>query len=145
MLPFLFALTLQTDTLAHSRNQPVDTLRTDTLREVIIHPNRRLPIEDAIDESLKRNPVPRTMTLGDVLEKLSPGLNDKITHPFAIKQRKKERRHTRLMKALDRFDKVESFEEQLQAAYERQMAEDSIAAAKKQLEREWGSKNVNGI
>lgn len=130
MLPLLFAFVLQADTLASSRQMPADSLRTDTLREITVRPDSVLPIVRAIDESLRRHPVPHVMTLGDALEKLSPGLNDKITHPFAFKQRQKERRHKRLMQALDKFDRIESFEEQLQAAYRRQMAEDSIEAVR---------------
>ena len=130
MLPLLFAFVLQADTLASSRQMPADSLRTDTLREITVRPDSVLPIVKAIDESLRRHPVPHVMTLGDALEKLSPGLNDKITHPFAFKQRQKERRHKRLMQALDKFDRIESFEEQLQAAYRRQMAEDSIEAVR---------------
>ena len=132
MLPLLLSLLMQTEPLRPLPPVMSDSIRTDTLREVTVRPDSVLPIVKAIDESLKRNPVPKTMTLGDILEKLSPGINDKITHPFAIKQRKRERRHNRLMKALDNFDKVESFEDQLRAAYERQMAEDSIAAVKAQ-------------
>ena len=126
----MFAFVLQADTLASSRQMPADSLRTDTLREITVRPDSVLPIVRAIDESLRRHPVPHVMTLGDALEKLSPGLNDKITHPFAFKQRQKERRHKRLMQALDKFDRIESFEEQLQAAYRRQMAEDSIEAVR---------------
>ena len=132
MLPLLLSLLMQAEPLRPLPPVMSDSIRTDTLREVTVRPDSVLPIVKAIDESLKRNPVPKTMTLGDILEKLSPGINDKITHPFAIKQRKRERRHNRLMKALDNFDKVESFEQQLRAAYERQMAEDSIAAVKAQ-------------
>ena len=109
MLPLLFAFVLQADTLASSRQMPADSLRTDTLREITVRPDSVLPIVKAIDESLRRHPVPHVMTLGDALEKLSPGLNDKITHPFAFKQRQKERRHKRLMQALDKFDRIESF------------------------------------
>ena len=136
MLSLLFSLFLQSDTLAHQRTMPNDSIRTDTLREVVVRPDSVLPVVKAIDESLKRHPVPKVKTLGDVLEQLSPGLNDKITHPFAFKQRQKERRHKRLMRALDDFDRVDTFEDQLRAAYERQMVEDSLAAIKSLTEKE---------
>ena len=69
------------------------TVEGDTLREVIIEGDRDLPIEDALRNSLGNEP--RQMSLADVLDRLSPGLNDKILHPFAVKQRKKERRRRR--------------------------------------------------
>ena len=70
------------------------------------------------------------MSMGDVLERLSPGLNDKITHPFAFKQRKQERRHKRWMQRIDELDRVRTFDELLREAYIQQMYEDSIAALK---------------
>ena len=102
----------------------------DTLREVIIDGDRDLPIEDAIRKSLQNEP--RQMSLGDVLERISPGLNDKILHPFAFKQRKKERHSRRWRQHLEDFDKVKTFDELLREAYERQMLEDSLARAAKQ-------------
>lgn len=131
MFPLLFSLLLQSDALALSGEAASDSIRTDTLREVVVRPDSVLPIVKAIDESLKRNPVPRVMTVGDVLEKLLPGINDKITHPFAIKQRKKERRHKKLMKALEDYDRVESFDELLRKAYQQQMMEDSLELLRK--------------
>ncbi len=65
-------------------------------------------------------------SLGDILEKLSPGINDKITHPFAIKARRRERRHAKAMKALEQLDRVKTLDELLREAYDRQMLEDSL-------------------
>ena len=67
----------------------------------------------------------------DLLEKISPCFQDKSLHPFAIKQRKQERRRKRAMKALENLDRVKSFDELLREAYERQMIEDSLEAVKK--------------
>ncbi len=110
---------------------PPDSVRTDTLREVVVRPDSVLPVVKAIDEALRRNPVPRTITLADVLEKLSPGLNDKITHPFAFKQRQRERRRKRLVKALEEFDQYKTFNDLLREAYERQLLEDSLQMLKR--------------
>ena len=106
------------------------TVEGDTLREVIIEGDRDLPIEDALRNSLGNEP--RQMSLGDVLDRLSPGLNDKILHPFAVKQRKKERRRRRWMERIEEFDKVQTFDDLLREAYERQMLEDSIARIQSQ-------------
>ena len=107
-----------------------DSIRTDTLREVTVRPREKLPVEEAIDKSLQRQRGIGVPTVGDILEKLSPGINDKITHPFAIKQRKKERRKKRSMKALDDFSKVKTFDELLREAYENQMRVDSLEQLK---------------
>ena len=119
-------MALATDSLSRPPQILSDSLRTDTLREVVIRPDTVLPVVKAIDEALQRNPVPRTMSLADVLEKLSPGLNDKITHPFAFKQRQKERRHRRLVKVLEEYEHYKTFDDLLREAYERQMMEDSL-------------------
>ena len=92
---------------------------------MIVHPRDKLPVEEAIDQSLRRGQI-GTKTLGDILERLSPGINDKITHPFAIKARQKERRRKRAMKALENFDRVRTFDELLREAYEQMQLEDSL-------------------
>lgn len=100
-------------------------MRTDTMREVVIRPLKRIPLEGMkIHVEDVKNPV----TVGTVLDKLSPGLNDKILHPFAIKARKKERQRRRMMKALDDYDKVQTFDELLREAYEQQREEDALTA-----------------
>ena len=65
-----------------------------------------------------KNDIAAPPSLGGVLEKLSPGINDKILHPFAIKQRKKERRRKRALKALEEYDRVKTFDELIREAYE---------------------------
>lgn len=131
MLSLLFSLALAADSVSRTPQMPPDSVRTDTLREVVVRPDSVLPVVKAIDEALRRNPVPRTITLADVLEKLSPGLNDKITHPFAFKQRQRERRRKRLAKALEEFDQYKTFNDLLREAYERQLLEDSLQMLKR--------------
>jgi len=133
----LFALLFSLATLAEPSGWPAgptalpadtltrDSLRTDTLREVVIRPLKTLPIEGM---KLHVEDVKNPPSLGNVLEKLSPGLNDKILHPFAFKARKKERQHRRMMKVLEDYDKVKTFDDLLREAYERQMAEDALTA-----------------
>ena len=107
----------------------VDTLGVDTLREVTVRAGKHIPLPGmVINPKMKEEVVPPP-SLSSVLEKLSPGINDKITHPFAIKQRKKERRRKRSLKALEDFDKVKTFDELLHEAYRRQMHEDSVQRA----------------
>ena len=106
-----------------------DSLRTDTLHEVTVRAGKHIPLPGMVINPNKKDEVIPPPSLGSILEKLSPGLNDKITHPFAIKQRKKERRRKRSLKALEEFDKIKTFDELLHEAYLQQMREDSIEKA----------------
>ena len=90
-------------------------------------PLKRLPIEDVLDESLKRQQPPHVPTISEVLEKISPGLNDKIMYPFAVKERRREKRKKQYMKTLEDYSKVKTFNELLREAYEQQLREDSLS------------------
>ena len=129
MIHVLFAAFLMTaapdDTIPPIQEQ-ADTLipaheRVDTLKEVeVVAPGRTSGIEDAIRQSLQRMGVPRSMSLGDVINKISPGLTDKILHPFAIKERKRAKRQKKVKKILDDFDKSKTFDELVREALERE-------------------------
>lgn len=94
---------------------------TDTLKEVqVIAPESTAALEDAIRQSIARMGIPSTPSLGDVIDKISPGLTDKIMHPFAFKDRKKARKHKRDKKVLEEFDKVKTFDELVREALERE-------------------------
>ena len=129
MIHVLFAAFLMTaapdDTIPPIQEQ-ADTLipaheRVDTLNEVeVVAPGRTSGIEDAIRQSLQRMGVPRSMSLGDVINKISPGLTDKILHPFAFKDRKRAKRQKKVKKILDDFDKSKTFDELVREALERE-------------------------
>lgn len=127
LLPLLISLALATDTLQK------DSMRTDTMREVVVYSPQGLPVNKALDRSLKRwkEGQVNIPSLGKVLEKLSPGINDKITHPFAIKDRKREKRRKQRLRSLEHFDQVKTFKDLLYEAYIQQMREDSIERANK--------------
>ena len=92
----------------------------DTLREIVVRPDSSLRVTDAIDKSLKRKRQPRNMSLGDVLDKLSPGLQDKITHPFAVKDRKRDRKHKRDRQILKEYDSSKTPNDLLKEALRRE-------------------------
>ncbi|MGN0233476.1 MAG: hypothetical protein ACI4B5_03515 [Bacteroidaceae bacterium] len=100
-----------------------DSLRTDTLREVIVKPDSVLQIMQVLKKTTRDN-TPRTKSLGDIIEKAAPGLQDKMLHPFAMKQRKSERRKKKLYKALEQYDQAKAFNELLDEAVKRQQLED---------------------
>jgi len=116
------------DSLAHQ--WPYEIEDTDTLKEVVVRPDSLLPVDRVLKETLKKYKQPSVPTVSDLLEKIKPGLNDIIMHPTAFKQRKKERRTKRLLKTLNNYDRVRTFDELLRDAYEQQMREDSIARLK---------------
>ena len=106
---------------------PDDTIpptheRTDTLKEVeVLAPESTAGLEDAIRQSLKKMGIdPRTPSVSDVINKISPGLTDKIMHPFAIKDGKKARKRKRDQKILDDFDGTKSFDDLLREALKRE-------------------------
>lgn len=128
MINLLFFLTMAAapvmppDSIVHVD----DSMRTDTLREVTVRAGKTYHLS-SMELSGTKNDIVAPPSLGGVLEKLSPGINDKILHPFAIKQRKQERRRKRAMKNLEDYDRVKTFDELLKEAYDKQMAEDAAS------------------
>ncbi len=115
---------------------PADSMRlhsekTDTLMEVEIRPDSGLRIMDVLDATLKNNSMPRQKSLGDILEKVAPGLQDKMLHPFAIKSRKKERKHKRDMDLLRDFDRSMSPNDLLEEALRKEGLEHIITKREK--------------
>jgi len=120
------SLTLSTDSLAEKR----DSLRTDTLREVTVRPDSLLPVQRIVEEIIRkeREEQIHIPSLGEILQKRFPRLNDIITNPTAFRERRLEARRRRSLKALEDYDKVQTFDDLLREAYERQMLEDSLYA-----------------
>lgn len=110
-----------------------DTLQADTLREVVVRPDSVLPVVRVLEKTVGRSRGPRSVSLGDVLEKVAPGLQDKMLHPFAIKQRKSERRKKKMRRVLENYDRQKTFNELLDEAVKRQQMEDE--RAKREAER----------
>lgn len=103
-----------------------DSLETDTMREVTVRAGRHIPLPGMeINPALKEAVVPPPQLL-DLLERRWPGIQDKIMHPFAFKQRRKEKRRARSLKALENYDRVKTFDELLREAYVVQQREDSL-------------------
>ncbi|MBQ2459601.1 MAG: hypothetical protein II505_02900 [Bacteroidaceae bacterium] len=134
MFALILAFTIAADTL-RTDTARLDTtgLRTDTLRQVEVRADTSLAVEKAIQQSLERQRVIRIPTLGDILDKYLPGLQDRITHPFAIKERKRERKHKRDKKWLQEFDRRITFNELLDAAVKQQQLEDEAARRKTEI------------
>lgn len=119
MINFLFSALMLT-------TLPVDTIpptheSTDTLKEVeVVAPTSTAGLQDAIRQSIARMGVPHVPNMGEVIDKISPGLTDKILHPFAFKDRRKARKHQRDKKILEEFNKVKTFDDLVREALERE-------------------------
>lgn len=124
MLTLLLSLVMMTDSLS---NKPVhDEMPEDTLQEIVIVPDSLLPVDHVIRENLNMRKNIRVPSVSDVLDRLSPGLSDKIMHPFAVKQRQHERRKKRHIKVMEEYNRVKTFDELIREAYEQQLLEDSL-------------------
>ena len=130
MLTFIVSLLLVVGSDSVVQQRPYEIEDTDTLKEVVVRPDSLLPVDRVLKETLKKYKQPSVPTISDLLEKIKPGLNDIIMHPTAFKQRRKEKRTKRMLKTLNNYDRVRTFDELLREAYEQQMKEDSIARLK---------------
>ena len=141
MITLLFSFMLSVDTLIQTDSIPStavpDTLRhraerVDTLKELEVHPDSTLPVMKAIEGSLKRQKDPAAPpSLNDILLKYAPGLHDRITHPFAIKERRRERKHKRDRKTMRHYDEVKTFDDLLREAIIREGLELPTSASPK--------------
>jgi hypothetical protein len=102
---------------------------TDTLEEMSVQAKKGLAVEDAIKKSLNNGLTqPRQKSVSDIIGSKA---TDYIMHPFAWKERKKEKKHNKDKENLKKYDAITSYEDELTNAINRQLQEDSIAAAKK--------------
>ena len=103
---------------------------TDTLDEISIQAEKELRVVDILNESLKTDPnTPKQKSISDVIGSKA---TDYIMHPFAWKQRKKEKKLKKDKEAIKKLDAAKTYEEELTEAIYRQLREDSIANAKKE-------------
>ena len=102
---------------------------TDTLEELSVQAKKGLAVEDAIKKSLNNGLTqPRQKSVSDIIGSKA---TDYIMHPFAWKERKKDKKHKKDKEALVKLEAAKTYEDELAEAIYRQLREDSIAAAKK--------------
>lgn len=113
-----FFLVLLSGTLSA---QMLDSMSVDTLREVEVRGDSVL----RINETLRQKGIRiGTMNVSDVL---GARVTDKIMHPFAVKERKREKKHARDRKILEEYEqlgRIKTFEELLDEAIRKQAIED---------------------
>ncbi len=103
-----------------------DTTHVDTLRQVEVRGDSVLRVNEAIRHSIGRENATR-IGIPSVSDVLGPRITDKIMHPFAVKDRKRDKKHARDRKILQEYeemDRVKTFEELLDEAIRKQAIED---------------------
>ena len=112
----------------HAQQMPQDSTlaeREDSLPTVVVRGAKESPLMRAIQRSIEAHKQPKVKTLGDVLNEHFPTLMDRILHPFAFKERRREKRRQRAQQILEEYDKTETPNQLLKEAIERQAAEDA--------------------
>ena len=103
-----------------------DSIDVDTLREIVVRGDTILRVNDAIRETLKRQGITKISTKS-VSDVIGAKATDKILHPFAVKDRKREKKHRRdraILAEYERMEKAPTFEELLWEAIRQQSIED---------------------
>ena len=124
---------LPSDTTKNTQTKPTkqDTsvAYTDTLEEFSVKADKELRVVDIINKSLNNGLTqPKQKSVSDIIGSKA---TDYIMHPFAWKERKKDKKLKKDKEALVKLDAAKTYEDELTEAIYRQLQEDSIAAAKK--------------
>ena len=120
------------DTIKPRNIAPQDTsvAYTDTLGEVSVKADKSLRVVDIINKSLNNGIVqPKQKGISDIIGEKA---NDYIMHPFAWRERRKEKNLKKAKENIKKLDAAKTYEDELTEAINRQLREDSIANAKKE-------------
>lgn len=110
-------------------NRDTHVVINDTLSEVEIKAEEGMAVERAIKKSLNNGLVqPRQKSVSDIIGSKT---TDYIMHPFAWRERRKEKNVKKAEQNMKKLDAAKTYEEELTEAIYRQLREDSIAAARK--------------
>ncbi len=125
LLALMFSF-MQADTTRVDSTQTDNIIRVDTLNELEVRGDSTLRVNDAIRQTIGRELKYRqgTPTVSDII---GGKATDMIMHPFAIKDRKRERKHARDRKILEEYEqlgRIKTFEELLDEAIRQQAIED---------------------
>ena len=111
--------------------QDTSVAYTDTLSEVSVKADKNLRVVDVINKSLNNGLTqPRQKGISDIIGEKA---NDYIMHPFAWRERRKEKNLKKAKENIQKLDAAKTYEDELTEAINRQLREDSIAAAKKKM------------
>ena len=123
--------TTKTHKASPKNAQDTSVAYTDTLSEVSVKADKNLRVVDVINKSLKNGLTqPRQKGISDIIGEKA---NDYIMHPFAWRERRKEKNLKKAKENIQKLDAAKTYEDELTEAINRQLREDSIAAAKKKM------------
>lgn len=90
------------DAMAQSEAQRT-TEDEDTLREIIVRPDTviRVGISPTLRQDMRNQ---NRYSLGSVMQRRLPTLNDQILHPFGFEERKQNRKRKKVQHVLDEYD-----------------------------------------
>lgn len=95
-------LLFATDVVAQSNTQRT-TEDEDTLREIIVRPDTVIRV--GISPTLRQDMLNQNRySLSSILDRRAPVLKDQMLHPFAIQERKYERKRKKVQHVLDDYD-----------------------------------------
>ena len=103
-----------------------DSLHVDTLRQVEVRADSLLRVNEAIRQTLEREKAARIGSLS-VSDVIGSKATDKILHPFAVKERRRDKKHARDRKILEEYEqlgRIKTFEELLDEAIRQQAIAD---------------------
>lgn len=126
MVRALVFLVLLTVTMAADAMQTdTVTVQTDTMKVVEVVAEKDLQVMDVLNRNLA--PVRKAASRKTLTDYINKVINtDYILHPFAFKERRREKHRKKMMKYLQEYDRVKTFEESLTEAIRQQLMEDSI-------------------
>ena len=123
--------TTKTSKVSPQTAQDTSVAYTDTLGEISVKVDNSLRVVDVINKSLNNGITqPRQKGISDIIGKKA---NDYIMHPFAWRERRKEKNLKKAKENIQKLDAAKTYEDELTEAINRQLREDSIAAAKKKM------------
>lgn len=108
------------------RRDSVPQVEGDTLRELIVTKDRRLPI--FVSPEKKKPQQPRVPNVSDIIGRKA---TDMIMHPFAFAQRKSDKRKRKARQKLWEYEQIKTDEDLIRAALLREGIDpDSILHAR---------------
>ena len=126
LLAALLSQTISAQTAKRDSVSADRRTRIDTLRQVEVRADSMLRVNESIRKTIERERKARIGT-ASVSDILGSNLTDKIMHPFAVKERRREKKHARDRKILEKYEelgRVKTFEELLDEAIRQQAIED---------------------
>lgn len=92
----------------------------DTLRELVVKAPRSIymPMSKSMQSELKLNAWQQKYSLGGILQRKAPLVQDYIMHPFGFAERKKNKKRQKVSELLEEYDRIDPFYHQLDSIME---------------------------